>query len=63
MTGKIAKYKTFSNLDLKNAYHQVEIDLKYKSYTAFDICGQFYQLRRIRFGGDKRRSQLPKDHR
>lgn len=34
MIDEINKYKTFSILDLKSTYHQVEIDLKDKPYMA-----------------------------
>lgn len=39
MIGEIDKYETFSNLDLKIAYHQVEINLKDELCTAFEACG------------------------
>jgi len=32
---KIAQYKYFSTLDLKSAYHQVEIPVEDRPYTAF----------------------------
>ena len=50
MIEKIARYKFFSTLDLKSAYHQVPIRESDQIYTAFEACGRLYQFRRIPFG-------------
>ncbi|XP_031333869.1 uncharacterized protein LOC116163879 [Photinus pyralis] len=47
---KVSKYKIFSQIDLKSAYHQMTILDKEKVYTAFEACGQLYQFTRIPFG-------------
>ena len=47
---KVAQYKMFSTLDLKNAYHQISIRESDKKYTAFEASGNLYQFRRIPFG-------------
>lgn len=41
----IAKYKVFSKIDLKSAYHQVPINEKDKKYTAFEASGGLYQFK------------------
>ena len=50
MVNKIAKYKIFSTLDLRSAYHQVPLRNEDKPYTAFEACGTLYQFTRIPFG-------------
>ena len=50
MIEKIAKYDTFSTLDLQSAYHQIPLKAQDKPYTAFEACGQLYQFCRIPFG-------------
>lgn len=39
MIGEIAKYRMFSTLDLKSAYHQIAIRPRDKLYTAFETNG------------------------
>ena len=49
MVCEIAKYRMFSTLDLKSAYHQIAIRSRDKLYTAFEANGRLYQFRRIPF--------------
>lgn len=49
MISDIAKYTTFSTMDLKKVYREVEIDPKEKPYTDFEACGRLYQFRLIPF--------------
>ncbi|KRX47069.1 Retrovirus-related Pol polyprotein from transposon gypsy, partial [Trichinella murrelli] len=46
----IAKYRVFSTIDLKSAYHQIPIPNDEKLYTAFEADGSLYQFTRIPFG-------------
>lgn len=46
----IAKYKVFSIIDLKNAYHQITIKEKDRIYTGFEANGKLYEFTRIPFG-------------
>ena len=39
---KIAKYKIYSSLDWKSAYHQIPIKEEDKPYTAFEANGKLY---------------------
>ena len=50
MIGEIAKYRMFSTLDLKSAYHQIAIRPRDKLYTAFEANGRLYQFCRTPFG-------------
>lgn len=50
LISRISKYKVFSRIDLKNAYHQVPIIDSEKHYTAFEADGKLYQFRRVPFG-------------
>ena len=47
---KIASYRVFTTVDLRDAYHQIPIRDSDKPYTAFEACGNLYQFRRIPFG-------------
>ena len=47
---KLAKYRIFSKLDMKSAYHQVPLKEDEKLYTAFEANGQLFQFTRIPFG-------------
>ena len=50
LVNKVAQYSHFSTLDLKSAYHQVEIPIEDRPYTAFEANGKLYQSKRISFG-------------
>ena len=50
MAEAISKFKYYSTLDLKSAYHQVSIKETDKPFTAFEACGNLYQFKRIPFG-------------
>ena len=39
---KVSQYRVFSTLDLKNAYHQVELPKEAKIYTAFEADGKLF---------------------
>ena len=47
---QVSQYKWFSTLDLRSAYHQVELLPKERRYTAFEANGQLYQYKRMPFG-------------
>ena len=46
----VAHYKVYSMLDLSSAYHQVELQPKYRLYRAFETNGALWQWKRIPFG-------------
>ena len=50
MVNDVARYKVNSTLDLRSAYHQVEIKEEEKPYTAFEARGKLYEFNRIPFG-------------
>lgn len=50
LISRISKYKIFSRIDLKNAYHQVPIINSERHFTAFEADGKLYQFRRVPFG-------------
>ena len=50
LVNKVAQYSHFSTLDLKSAYHQVEIPTEDRPYTAFEANGKLYQSKRLSFG-------------
>ena len=50
MVSKIAQYSHFSTLDLKAAYHQLEIPEEDHPYMAFEANGKLYQSKRLSFG-------------
>ena len=50
IVNKIAQYSHFSTLDLKSAYHQVEIPVEDRVFTAFEANGKLYQCKRLSFG-------------
>ena len=47
---KIAQYGVFSTIDLKSAYHQLQIPDQDKKYTSFEANNRLYQFCRIPFG-------------
>lgn len=50
VVNKVAKYRHFSTIDLKSAYHQIPIRESDKVYTAFQSGHNLYQFRRLPFG-------------
>ena len=46
----LAKYKVFSTVDLKSAYHQIPIHEADKPYTAFEGSNRLYHFNRMPFG-------------
>ena len=50
MINDISKYKYFTTLDLKLAYHQVPMKEEDHKYTVFEIDGKFYQFTFLPFG-------------
>jgi len=46
----VTRYKWYSCLDLRSAYHQVPLLPEERKYTVFEANGQLYQFRRIPFG-------------
>ena len=47
---KIARYRVFSTINLKSAYHQVPIKQSERQYTAFEANMSLYQFCRVPFG-------------
>ena len=47
---ELSKFKVFTTIDLKSAYHQIELDPLDREYTAFQSGSQLYQWRRLPFG-------------
>jgi len=56
---KIAQYRHFSTLDL-SAYHQIELPVEDRPYTAFEANGKLCQSKRL-FRLDKCGSLVPKN--
>ena len=46
----IAKYKVFSTIDLRSAYHQIPLNVKDREYTAFEADGGLYEFMRMPWG-------------
>ena len=46
----VSKYKLFSTIDLKSAYHQIGIKECEMQYTAFEANGNLYHFKRLPFG-------------
>lgn len=47
---KLQRAKYFSRLDLKNAYHQLELDEESREITTFITSKGLYRYKRILFG-------------
>ena len=50
LVNKVAQYQVFSKLDLKSAYHQLELKESERKYTGFEAAGSLYHFRRVPFG-------------
>ena len=50
MLNNIAQYEVFSTVDLKTAYHQLELPESDREYTAFEANGGLYHFTRLPFG-------------
>ena len=50
IVNELAKYHVFSTFDLRNAYHQIPIAKKDRTFTAFEACGKLWEFTRIPFG-------------
>ena len=46
----IATYRHYSTIDMRSAYHQIEIREEDRPFTAFEANGGLYQFRRLPFG-------------
>ena len=46
----VAQYSVYSTLDLRSAYHQLEIPVEDRKYTAFEADGRLWQWKRVPFG-------------
>ena len=47
---RVSKYKLFSTIDLKSAYHQIGIKECDMPYTAFEANGNLFHFKRLPFG-------------
>ena len=50
IVSELSRYKVFTTIDLKSAYHQIELDPRDRGYTAFQSGNELYQWRRLPFG-------------
>ena len=50
IVSELSRYKVFTTIDLKSAYHQIEFDPRDREYTAFQSGNELYQWRRLPFG-------------
>lgn len=50
MIEKISKFKVFSSIDLKSAYHQIPIKEEERKFTAFEASGKLFEFSRVPFG-------------
>jgi hypothetical protein len=50
MIEKISKFKVFSSIDLKSAYHQIPIKDEERKFTAFEASGKLFEFLRVPFG-------------
>ena len=50
VVNKVSQYRIYSTLDLKSAYHLVELPEYVRMYTAFEADERLYQFTRLSFG-------------
>ena len=50
LENELAKYRVFSTIDLRSAYHQILIAEKDRPFTAFEACGKLWEFTQIPFG-------------
>ena len=50
IVNEVAKWKHIYTLDLKPAYHQLQINPKYRHFTAFKSGNELYQWKYLPFG-------------
>ena len=50
IVNEVAKRKYISTLDLKSAYHQIQINPKDRHLTAFQSANELYQWKYLPFG-------------
>ena len=50
VVSELSKYKVFTTVDLKSAYHQIELNSRDREFTAFQAGQELYQWRRLPFG-------------
>ena len=50
IVSELSKFKVFTTIDLKSAYHQIELNPRDREYTAFQSGSELYQWRRLPFG-------------
>ena len=50
IVSELSRYKVFTTIDLKSAYHQIELDPRDREYTSFQSRNELYQWRRLPFG-------------
>ena len=49
IVAKLSKFKVFTTIDRKSAYHQIELNHFDRKYTAFQLGSQLYHWRRLPF--------------
>ena len=49
IVAELANYKVFSTIDLKSAYHQIELIPRDREFTAFQSGNDLYRWRRLPF--------------
>ena len=50
IVSELLRYKVFTTIDLKLAYHQIELDPRDREYIAFQSGNELYQWRKLPFG-------------
>jgi len=50
LVNEISKYRYFSTIDLKSAYHLVPLRNEEKDFTSFEANGKLYRFNRLSFG-------------